>query len=69
MDVVALQDAEEEDDDVDDTVADVDIRQVKKLAVHWLPSLVSEHNAMKLQMVSVLLFIQIFLPEHYVIKV
>ena len=47
MDVVVLQDAEEEDDDVDDTVAHVDIRQVKKLAVHWLPSLVSEHNAME----------------------
>ena len=47
MDVVALQDAEEEDDDVDDRVADVDLRQVKKLAVHWLPSLVSEHNAME----------------------
>ena len=44
VDVVALQDAEEEDDDVDDTVAHVDIRQVKKLAVHWLASLVSEHD-------------------------
>ena len=44
VDVAALLDAEEEDDDVDDTVADVDIRQVHKLAVHWLASLVSEHN-------------------------
>ena len=44
VDVVALQDAEEEDDDVDDRVAHVDIRQVKELAVHWLASLVSEHD-------------------------
>ena len=42
--MVALLDAEEEDDDVDDAVADVHIRQVQELAVHWLVSLVSEHN-------------------------
>ena len=42
--MLALEDAEEEDDDVDDRVADVDIRQVQKLAVHWLASLVSELN-------------------------
>ena len=44
VDVVALLDAEEEDDDVDDAVADVHTRQVQELAVHWLASLVSEHN-------------------------
>ena len=37
-------DAEEEDDDVDDGVADVHIRQVQELAVHWLASIVSENN-------------------------
>ena len=37
-------DAVEEDDDVDDAVTHVDIRQVQELAVHRLPSLVSEHN-------------------------
>ena len=44
VDLLALLDTEEEDDDVDDAVADVDIRQVQKLAVHWLASLVSEDN-------------------------
>ena len=42
--MLALEDAEEEDDDVDDRVAHVDIGQVQKLAVHWLASLVSELN-------------------------
>ena len=42
--MVALLNAEEEDDDVDDRVAHVDVRQVQELAVHWLVSLVSEHN-------------------------
>ena len=47
--MLALQDAEEEDDDVDDRVAHVDVRQVQELAVHWLPSLISEHNIETLQ--------------------
>ena len=64
--MLALEDAEEEDDDVDDRVAHVDIRQVQKLAVHWLTSLVSEHNYMYIYKLPSLL--QIILPEHYVIK-
>ena len=40
--MVALLDAEEEDDDVYDRVAHVDVRQVQKSAVHGLTSLVSE---------------------------
>ena len=63
--MLAVQDAEEEDDDVDDRVADVDIRQVQKFAVHWLPSLVSENNRETTDVV----LLQIFLPEHYVIKI
>ena len=47
VDLVTLLDAVEEDDDVDDAVTHVDIRQVQELAVHRLPSLVSEHNAME----------------------
>ena len=50
--MVALLDAEEEDDDVDDRIAHVDVRQVQKFAVNGFSSLVSEDKRKEIMFLS-----------------